>query len=87
MFRSEFRGRDYLTEFGVRCIFCSLGDTASKPFGPSVKECVDDPFNFTSNNNTGVYPKVSGLAEWSENSKCYSYLPQGAVVSLFYELI
>jgi len=32
-----------------------------------------------------VYPKVSGLAAWSENSKWYSSLPLGAVISLFYE--
>jgi hypothetical protein len=32
-----------------------------------------------------VYPKVSGLAAWSENCKCYSSPPLGAVVSLFCE--
>jgi len=31
-----------------------------------------------------VYPKVSGLAAWSEN---YSSLPLGVVVSLFYESV
>jgi hypothetical protein len=31
---------------------------------------------------TRVYPKVSGLAACSENCKCYSSLPPGAVVSL-----
>jgi hypothetical protein len=31
---------------------------------------------------TRVYPKVSGLAAWSENGKCYSSLPLGSVVSL-----
>jgi hypothetical protein len=30
-----------------------------------------------------VYPKVSGLATWSENCKWYSSLPLGAVVWLF----
>jgi len=30
-----------------------------------------------------VYPKVSGLACWSENCKWYSSLPLGAVVPLF----
>jgi hypothetical protein len=34
---------------------------------------------------TRVYPKVSGLAAWSENCKWYSSLPLGAVVSLFCE--
>jgi hypothetical protein len=34
---------------------------------------------------TRMYPKVSGLAAWSENCKWYSSLPLGAVVSLFYE--
>jgi hypothetical protein len=32
-----------------------------------------------------VYPKVSGLAAWSENCKWYGSLPLGAVVSLFCE--
>jgi hypothetical protein len=36
---------------------------------------------------TRVYPKVSGLATWSENCKWYSSLPLGAVVSLFYESV
>jgi hypothetical protein len=35
--------------------------------------------------DTRVYPKVSGLAAWSENCKWYSSLPLGAVVSLFCE--
>jgi hypothetical protein len=35
--------------------------------------------------HTRVYPKVSGLAVWSENRKCYSSLPLGAVASLFCE--
>jgi len=34
-----------------------------------------------------VYPKVSGLIVWSENSKCYSSLPLSAVVSLFCESV
>jgi hypothetical protein len=29
---------------------------------------------------TRVYPKVSGLAAWSENSKWYSSLPLGAFI-------
>jgi len=37
--------------------------------------------------HTTEYPKVSGLAAWSENYKWYSSLPQGAVVSLFCESI
>jgi hypothetical protein len=32
---------------------------------------------------TRAYPKVSGLAAWSENCKWYGFLPLGAVVSLF----
>jgi len=32
-----------------------------------------------------LYPKVYGLATWSENCKLYSSLPLGAVVSLFSE--
>jgi hypothetical protein len=34
-----------------------------------------------------VYPKVSGLAAWSENCKWYSSLPPDAVLSLFYESV
>jgi len=33
------------------------------------------------------YPKVSGLAAWSENCEWYSSLPLGAVVSLFCESV
>jgi hypothetical protein len=36
---------------------------------------------------TRVYPKVSGLAAWSENCKWYSSLPLGAVVSIFCESV
>jgi hypothetical protein len=36
---------------------------------------------------TRVYPKVSGLAAWSDNCKWYSSLPLVAVVSLFYESV
>jgi len=32
--------------------------------------------------DTRVYPKVPGLAAWSENYKWYSSVPLGAVVSL-----
>jgi hypothetical protein len=32
---------------------------------------------------TRVYPKVSGLAAWSENCKWYISLPLSSVVSLF----
>jgi hypothetical protein len=35
----------------------------------------------------GVYPKVSGLAAWSENCKWYSSLSRRAVVSLFCESV
>jgi hypothetical protein len=34
-----------------------------------------------------VYPKVSGLAAWSENNKWYSSVPIDPVVSLFYESV
>jgi hypothetical protein len=36
---------------------------------------------------TRVYSKVSALAAWSENCKCYSPLPLGAVVSPFNESV
>jgi hypothetical protein len=37
--------------------------------------------------STRAYPKVSGLAAWSENCKWYSSLILGAVVSLFCESV
>jgi hypothetical protein len=37
--------------------------------------------------NIRVYPKVSGLATWSENCEWYSSLPLGAVLSLFCESV
>jgi hypothetical protein len=37
--------------------------------------------------HTRVYPKVSGLATWSENCKWSSSLPLSAVVSLFCESV
>jgi hypothetical protein len=37
--------------------------------------------------DTRVYPKVFGLAAWSENCKLYSCLPLGAIVSLFFESV
>jgi hypothetical protein len=36
---------------------------------------------------TRVYPKVPGLAAWSQNCKWYSSLPLDAVVSLFCESV
>jgi hypothetical protein len=33
-----------------------------------------------------VYPKVPGLAAWSENCKWYSFLPLDSIISLFYKL-
>jgi len=36
---------------------------------------------------TSVYPKVPGLAAWSENSKWYSSLLPDTVVSLFCESV
>jgi len=38
-------------------------------------------------NHTRGYPKVSGLAAWSENRKFYSSLPLGTVVSLLCESV
>jgi hypothetical protein len=56
-------------------------------------DSLDDESTCTYKNNTEkrrhtrVYPKVSGLAAWSENCKWYSFLLLGAVVSLFCESI
>jgi hypothetical protein len=37
--------------------------------------------------STRLYPKVSGLAAWSENCKWYSSVPLDSVVSLFCESV
>jgi hypothetical protein len=37
--------------------------------------------------HTTMYPKITGLAAWSENCKRYSSLPLSAVLSLFYESV
>jgi hypothetical protein len=37
--------------------------------------------------NTRLYPKVSGLASWSEKCKWYSSLPPGADISLFCDAV
>jgi hypothetical protein len=47
---------------------------------------------YPSNSSTQIqhmnmYPKVSGLAAWSENCKWYSSLPLDAGVSLFCESV
>jgi hypothetical protein len=42
---------------------------------------------FNNERDTREYPKVSGLAVRSENSKWYSSLPLDAVVALFCESI
>jgi len=41
----------------------------------------------SSSGHMRMYPKVSGLATWSENCKWCSSPPLGAVVSLFYESV
>jgi hypothetical protein len=52
-----------------------------------VKENLRKFFELNAIKNTRVYPKVSGLAAWSENFKWYSSLSLGAVVSLFHESV
>jgi len=37
--------------------------------------------------NTRMHPKVSGLVAWNEKCKSYSFLPRGAVVSIFCESV
>jgi hypothetical protein len=49
-----------------------------------VRGHIDNPEH---DNCTRVYPKVSGLAAWSENWKWYGSMPLGAVVSLFCESV
>jgi hypothetical protein len=36
---------------------------------------------------TRVYPKLTGLAAWSENCKWYSFLPLVAILPLFCESV
>jgi hypothetical protein len=45
------------------------------------------PYKLWSSSHTRVYPKVSGLAAWSENCKLYSSLPLDAIVSLLCESV
>jgi hypothetical protein len=54
--------------------FPKIHSNITFPFTPRFSEW-SPPFMF-SNQNTRVYPKVSGLAAWSENCKWYSSLPQ-----------
>jgi hypothetical protein len=42
---------------------------------------------FVDTEDTRVYPKVSGLAAWSENCKWYSCLQLGGFLSLFCESV
>jgi hypothetical protein len=51
----------------------------------SVRKLLDTSSYMHTTFSTKVYPKVAGLAAWSENRKWYSFLPLGAVVSLFCE--
>jgi hypothetical protein len=48
---------------------------------------VTNPVQIESSHYTRMYPKVSGLATWSENFKWYSSLPPDGVVSLFCESV
>jgi hypothetical protein len=57
-------------------------DKANHQTDAAVKKSEDDQAQ-----SMRVYPKVSGLAAWSENCKWYSSLPLCAVVSLFCELV
>jgi hypothetical protein len=43
--------------------------------------------NGHSEDDTRVYPNVSGLTAWGENCKWYRSLPLGSVVSLFCESV
>jgi hypothetical protein len=74
------------TRVGVGGILCILKQPlpvhpqAACVFPPVIRMCVDCVC-------TRMYPKVSGLATWSENCKLYRSLPLGAVVSLFCESV
>jgi hypothetical protein len=59
------------------CPLLLVSEYKSRCFHFGTKLC------FIWNFYTRMYPKVSGLAAWSENCKWYSSLPLGAVVSLF----
>jgi hypothetical protein len=54
---------------------------------PVAQRYTDWAITALSSGSTRVYPKVSGLAALSENSKWYSSLPIGASVSLFCESV
>jgi hypothetical protein len=65
---------------------CPLLITFVKENHKFIKFCIS-PTSPSFQVPTRVYPKVSGLATWSENCKSYSSLPLGAVVSLFCESV
>jgi hypothetical protein len=75
------------------CHNCKLEDVSSCTLRSKKKkkeQVMKNPIRCTETveevrTNKRVYPKVSGLAPWSENCKWYSSLPLGAVVSLFCE--
>jgi hypothetical protein len=75
----------------IRCsIICvvekaSLNDKIGKSSEVQVK--LEDVIEDHILSNMRAYPKVYGLAVWSEDCKWYSYLPLDAVVSLFCESV
>jgi hypothetical protein len=60
---------------------------ASHPFSPLTSKYSPQHPVLKHPQSTRVYPKVSGLAAWSENCNWYSSLPLDAVVSLFCESV
>jgi len=64
-----------------------LYTTGSVTFNPTTAVVPKQNLNGTPYHLMRVYPKVSGLAAWSENCKWYSSLPLDAVVSPFCESV
>jgi hypothetical protein len=72
------------TEFSteISCVIHSNGlqTTIDKQIWTCMNRAEDNGNLQYFDNYTRVYPKVSGLAAWSEDCKWYSPLPLGAVV-------
>jgi hypothetical protein len=76
------------SEVGGLSVHCNPNCTmTSSQFVFFCKYYEDHQIKANDMDSTWVYPKVSGLAAWSENCKWYSSLPLDAVVLLFCESV
>jgi hypothetical protein len=77
---------DWLTEIGRACSTCVGYEKSYKILFGNLETGLRGKIRWSGpSTNKSVYPKITGLAVWSENCKRYSSLQLGAAVSLFYE--